>query len=615
MSGDSSFEANKKKKSVSDEDEDTQERVLSPLIVHFLLHYFKNDEVISACRDSIDAQVFESIYDMVIEVGRAGAGTRERSQLWNTEGFIELLRAFFATARPWLYVIKAVPLWYYKDPAWWLREYMNAPTPRARAELGLPYGVMDETKCYIKEVTQGMHTSYQVVPYQDKKKRGQRIEYTLFNHRLEFIDVDIRVKQEAEARLKVLHPDTKKRIETMMNFPHMAMPSTPWFAMAMQAKLLARAEYGLHKANWNRANPPMILISQPPPTLPSPDQLAEDMLLSDGTVEESQVAMKQRISRMFREYAQSNIRRVQEKAKGEFARPARHVPLGMTLRQADKSDYEYDEPIDDAFLFDDFVRVAKAADPDVIIDMTSLKKVYHETIKQQMMLPNDIFATDRALSYRSKQATQATLFSNTLANQQADPMNQRARQEQRIYQRLFAHVGTAPFDLYHMDKIEKMVADKDKAVDTLLSRVRVVLAQYFPNHNDKTVIYRETPEVILDNIEQMLRERAPMAAPRKRKTSEDMDVEDEGDPSGLTEMEIFSIFRDSLRLVNSTKVSAAGLRQYLMELQSHNPLTQTTARLAFVHSAEYEEAMEELRKDIKAEREDKGPVKKKPKKS
>jgi len=62
MSLTSNSEANTKKKQLhghtnGSDDADATDRVLSPLILAYLVAYFKNDGTITACRTHIDAQV------------------------------------------------------------------------------------------------------------------------------------------------------------------------------------------------------------------------------------------------------------------------------------------------------------------------------------------------------------------------------------------------------------------------------------------------------------------------------------------------------------------------------------------------------------------------------
>lgn len=616
MSIEYNSEANKKKKTLGGRDEDNS-RVLSPLILHYLLSYFKNDATITACRSFIDTQVFEGIYNMVIEVGLPDAGHNEQPLFFNNSVFLDALRSFFAEARVYIYVIGAVPLWYYKDPSVWLQKYMNSRSMRDRAALGLPFGVMNATECYIKEVSigaHGMHRSFQVVPLTEKSHHD--VGYTLYNVNLELVDINPDVKEQADLFYDTISQETKQRIDTMTSFPHMAMPRSTFYELATAKERMDIAEASMHEANWNRAHPVVYLISKPPNQLPNPDQMSESMLLGDGSINETRVAERQRISQLIHQQNQHSVQRIKEQVKGDAPPPRRRKranPYGLTLRQVQKREYGYTDPIEDAFLFDDNVEVAKVDEANVIIDHAMLTKIYGERIFQIMGLPNDVFVSSRALEYRGKQASQATFFSNSMASMMTDPMHIRARMDQHLYEKLFAHVGTAPFDLYHMDKLVDMVMEKDSAVETLMNRVRVVLGKYLSDYMDNSVIYRETPEMILKQVEAMLA--AKMDPKKKNKSDVDtMDVDDDEPEEGPELKEVFENIKAALKLVNTLKVSSQGLRYYMISLQAHNPFTQSTARLLFKERDDYVEAMDELKAEMAEEAGNPAPKKKAKKK-
>jgi hypothetical protein len=597
--GDGPNKTKKKLGGDGDDEEDMEnERVLSPLILHYLLTYFKNDDTISACRDYIDTQVFEGIYEMAIQVGLASAGHDEKPSIFNNPAFLESLRSFFSEARVHLYVMKAVPLWFYSDPSVWLRYYMNADSNRDRADWGLPFGVMDVTKCYIKEVAigaHGMHRSFQVIPATPSKHKD--VSYTLFRRGLELVDIDPDVMEEVKDFYKTIGRETRQRLDLITNFPHMAMPQSTYYRLAVAKRLMDDAEECLHDANWMRSHPLPWLTSEPPTQLPAAEELTDDLLLHGQSVKESQVAMQQRISAMIRDKARHTIQRLKVALNGGDDTN----PDGPNLRFEKKKRMGRMDMWDDAFVTDETVRIGKIDPADVIIDVTLLTKMYSERIYQQMGLPNDIFITQRALDYRGKQGTQSSIMSNAVSDTLNDPMHIRARIDQRIYVSLFAHVGPASFDRYHLGKIEEMVTSHDDEMESLMNKVRAILSTRLSNKFDTNILYKESPDTILQHIKLMLDEaegKKKKKAMQKEKDADAMDVEEEQED--LTE--IFKQVKKALKLVKRFKVSAQGLRYYMIGLQSHNPTTQSTAKLQFNEREEFVKAREEEQAMLAAEK-------------
>ncbi len=584
----------KKKKSlpghrVGTDEQEHNDRVMSPLITHYIMSYFKNDATISACRTYIETQVFEGMYDMIIEVGLRNVGQNERPEFFNNPAFKGALRSFFSDARAFLYVIGAVPLWFYSDPRNWLRLYMNARTMRDRAAIGLPFGVMDITKCYIKEVAigaHGMHNAFKVVPVDGVNHAG--LDYTLYNINMNLVDIDPDVSKEAKKFHARLPTETKQRIDTMTEFPRMAMPHSNFYDLVLARKLVDQAERCMHDANWARAHPLAWLTSEPPATLPGADSMTDDALMGGGDIEETQLAMRQRLSSIMNERARHSVQRIKEQINGGEGLDPEADPRGLTRRTAQKRAYGRMDALDDAFVFDDSIRVAKIDPADVIVDMTIVTKVYTERIYQQMSLPNDIFVTQRALNYRSSEGSEKSLFSNSLSSTISDPMHQRARIDQRIFENLFAQVGTAPFEMYHMDKIIDMVDEKDKAMDSLMNQVRAAIDKHLSGHMDKDVLYRETPKMIMKQIKAMLK-----AEDEKKATATEDAMDVEGEDKAEDLRDIIGKIKAALRLVNKFQVSAQGLKYYMLGLQSHNPSAQSIARLQFEEREEFVEAREQ----------------------
>jgi len=605
MALDYSSEANVKKKKLSGhhtqkskgEDDDEDECIMSPLIAHYLLSYFKNDGTVSACRTYIDRQVFEGMYKMVIEVGLANAGQNEQPPFFNDEAFLEPLRAFFSDAGAAIYVMKAVPLWYYTDPASWLRKYMNSTSTRERTDLGLPFGVMDLTKCYIKAVNNGMNRSFQVLPAKEGGKPN--VSYTLFNVGMEIIDMDPDVLKEAELFYNRMDKKTRQRIDIMTNAPYIGMPSSTFYSLAVDKKHLDRAELCQRHANFVRSHPLALFTSEPPPTLPGAVSMSESLLLGGGDINESDLAMRQRLSAMMNERARHTVQRIKEEVNGGQA-PYVNAE-GLTRRAALKKEFETMDALDDAFVFDDSIRVGKVDPADVIIDPTVLKKIYTENIYQQMGLPNDMFVSQRALDYRSNKSSQTSLFSNAISDMFTDPIHQRAIIDQRLYSKLFAHVATAPFDLYHMDKIIAMIEENDRHVDHLMNEVRMVTSARLRAYMDMEVIYRATPAMLLQQIKGMLRE-----------TKDDKPTPNEGAASDAMEVDVaahkeelkvvMAKVKVALKVVNSLRVESQGLNYYMLGLKSHNPAKQSIARLHFEEREEYLAAKEEEKEMIELEK-------------
>jgi len=596
-----------------DDDENMEnERVLHPLIYHYLLTYFNNDDTITACRTYIDTQVFDGIYEMLIEVGLAKSGQNELPPFFNDPVFLEPLREFMTDARVHLYVIGAVPLWYYSDPSVWLRHYMNANSNRDRSDLGLPFGVMDVTKCYIKEVSigaHGMHRSYQVIP--TTPSRHKDVSYTLFRQRLKLVDIDPEVMKEVQDFYPKISKETRKDLDLITKFPRMAMPQSTFYKLVRANRLMDEAEECLHDANWMRSHPVAWLTSEPPAQLPAAEELTDDMLLHGQSVKESQVAMQQRISANIRDKARHTIQRLKIALNGEESGGDQR-PDGPTPRQEQKRRMRRIDIWDDAFVTDETIRAGKLDQPDVIIDLTLLSKMYSERVYQQMGLPNDIFITQRALDYRGKQGSQSGILSNAVSSMLSDPMHVRARVDQRIYENLFAHVGKAPFDLWHVNKIVEMVEAHDTEMDSLMNKVRATIGKRLSSKMDSNIIYKESPEMILEHIKRMLDEVENGGQKTKKQTDKEtaddaMDIEENQEEL----RETFKQIKKALKLVKKFKVSAQGLRYYMIGLQSHNPTKQSIARLMFSEREEFVKAREEEQAMLAAEKGLDSPPKKK----
>jgi hypothetical protein len=464
------------------EDADLAETlIVNQAAICALVNFYDSDEIVQACRNSLNASVFDGQYEYYVGVRNAAAAVAERPELFNTSFFHDGMHRELVRARDYVYIMGGVVWWAVKDLARWLQMYANAADDTERRNLGLPFGVLEAWDYWLEiQQTLGRQWTYVVHPISKddsadgskQKKRGGAAAadctYVFYNYRTTLLPLNgddlATYERRAGPLLLVAQENGGAGVYSYRGYSaaRQRVPQSPFYNLATTYEQLEEALLNLMDGDWLRAHPkPVLRVGMPAPT---PMEKTSDAALYAGRSPLEASLSDQRRLRSMNLQQMANLLNTVRHLEGISSK--RDTP-----RQRQRAFYRRADMLDDAELFEDTVELAHWSDPAVLNDYTQRLADYKISVVTAMGLGENSRFAQAILGKLAREESGLGSKSHMAMLVERNERNAVIESEQKIYSRLFnVAYELCGFRRHDAETVSALVASLDAIVQEEAAR-------------------------------------------------------------------------------------------------------------------------------------------------